>query len=155
MSIQVNYKNNSLKKPSANLVLFVEQNFNINGLKKHLSSLELSYISDLLKTCDLKKNLLVFEVNSKKKIILISIKKNLETTDVENLGAEFYSYINHKNNGEFTINADSIKSKIEDFIGYFLHGLKLKSYVFNIYKSKKEKKLFLDKYNWQKKQINN
>jgi leucyl aminopeptidase len=143
MTVQVLYQNSKLNKSSANLVLFVEENFNISSLKKHILNTEFSYISDLLKTCDLKKNLLVFEVNSKKKIILISIKKNLETTDVENLGAEFYSYINYRNKGEFTINADSIKSKIEDFIGYFLHGLKLKSYEFNIYKSKKEKKLFL------------
>ena len=143
MSIQINYKNNGLKNPSTNRVLFVDENFNIKTLKKHLSNTEFSYISDLLKTCDFKKNLLVFEVNSKKKIILISIKNNLEITDVENLGAEFYSYIDYGNKGEFTVNADSIKSKIEDFIGYFLHGLKLKSYKFNIYKSKKEKKLFL------------
>ena len=67
MSIQINYKNNSLKKPSANLVLFTDEKFHINGLKKHLSSLELSYIGDLLKTCDLKKTLLAFEINSKKK----------------------------------------------------------------------------------------
>ena len=122
MSIKINYSNNISSKALTNIVLFTEEKFNINGLKKHLSSPELSYISDLLKTCDLKKNLLVFEVNSKKKIILISIKKNLQITDVENLGAEFFSYINYINKGEFTINADSIKSKIEDFIGYFLHG---------------------------------
>jgi len=143
MTIQINYKNNRLKKLSTNLVLFVDERFNLSNLKKHLSSPELSYVSDLLKTCDLEKNLLTFQVNSKKKIILISIKKNLETNDVENLGAKFYSYINYGNKGEFTINADSIKCKIEDFIGHFLHGLKLKSYEFNIYKSKKEKKLFL------------
>ena len=64
MTVQVLYKN---KKNSNNLVLFVGERFDISGLKKHLSSPELSYISDLLKTCDLKKNLLVFEVNSKKK----------------------------------------------------------------------------------------
>ncbi|WP_415307918.1 leucyl aminopeptidase [Candidatus Pelagibacter sp. Uisw_099_02] len=143
MSIQISYKNNAPKKPSTNVVLFVDEKFNTIKLKKYISNSEFSYINDLLKTSDLKKNLLVFEVNSKKKIILISIKNNLETTDVENLGAEFYSYINYRNKGEFTINADSIKSKIEDFIGYFLHGLKLKSYEFNIYKSKKEKKSFL------------
>jgi leucyl aminopeptidase len=143
MSIKINYLNKVSDKSSTNIVLFTDEKFNINGLKKYLSSLEFFYISDLLKTNDLKKNLLVFEVNSKKKIILISIKNNLETIDVENLGAEFYSYINYGIKSEFTINADSIKSKIEDFIGYFLHGLKLKSYEFNIYKSKKEKKLFL------------
>ena len=56
MSIQINYKNSGLKKPSANLVLFVEENFNINSLKKHISNNEFLYISDLLKTSDLKKD---------------------------------------------------------------------------------------------------
>ena len=72
MTVQVFYKN---KDNSNNLVLFVEEGFKISGLKKHISNTEFSYINDLLKTSDLKKNLLVFEVNSKKKIILISIKK--------------------------------------------------------------------------------
>ena len=140
MAIQVNYKN---KSNSNNQVLFVDEKFNTSSINGRISSHEISYLKDLLITCDLKKNLLVFEVSSKKKIILISIKKNLETSDVENLGAEFYSYINYGNKGEFSINTDNIKSTIQDFIGYFLHGLKLKSYEFNIYKSKKEKKLFL------------
>ena len=59
MSIQINYKNNASKKIE-NLVLFVDENFNINGLKKHISNAEFSYISDLLKNSDLKKNLLCF-----------------------------------------------------------------------------------------------
>ena len=144
MTIKINYSNKVSNKSATNLVLFTEENFNINGLKKYISNLDFSYLSDLLKTCDLKKNLLVFEVNSKKKIILISIKKNLKTTDIENLGAEFYSYIKNVNKGEFAINADSIKAiPGRDFIGRFLHGLKLKSYEFNIYKSKKENKIFL------------
>ena len=142
MTIKINYSNKVSNKSSANIVLFADEKFNINALKKHLSNSELSYINDLLRTSDLKKSLLVFEINSKKKIILISIKKNLETSDVENLGAQFYAYINYRNKGEFAINVESIKSEIEDFIGLFLHGLKLKSYEFNIYKSKKEHKIF-------------
>jgi len=157
MSIQINYKNNSLKNPSANLVLFTDEKFNISNLKKYTSNSEFSYISDLLKTNDLKKSLLVFELSSKKKIILISIKKNLEIYDVENLGAEFYDYINYRDKGEFIINAESIKTEIEDFIGHFLHGLRLKSYEFNIYKSKKENKIFSINLirNKNKKQIKN
>ena len=143
MNIKINYKNSVLKKISNNSVLFVDEKFNISNLKRYISNSEFVYTNDLLKTCNLKKNLLVFEVSSKKKIILISIKKNLETSDVENLGAEFYAHISHGNKGEFLINTDSIKSENKDFIGHFLHGLKLKSYEFNIYKSKKEKKLFL------------
>ena len=43
----------------------------------------------------------------------------------------------------FHINSDSIASKSKDLIGYFLHGLKLKSYIFEKYKSKKFKKSFI------------
>jgi len=143
MSIQINYKNNGLKKPSNNLVLFVEENFNISALKKHISNAEFSYIKDLLKNSDLKKNLLFFKVNSKKTIFLISIKKNLETSDIESLGAEFHGYINYNKKSEYFVNSDSISSKSENFLGYFLHGLKLKSYEFNIYKSKSDKKTIL------------
>ena len=60
MSITINYKNSAQKKVSDNLILFVDENFNINGLKKYISTAEFSYISDLLKTNDLKKNLLFF-----------------------------------------------------------------------------------------------
>ena len=143
MSIKINYSNAASGKPSTNLVLFVDEKFNANSIKNKVSNYEFSYLRDLLKTSDLKKNLLVFETSSKKKIILISIKKNLETSDVENLGADFYTYINYGNKAEFSISSDSVKSNIENFIGYFLHGLKLKSYEFNLYKSKKEQKIFV------------
>ena len=138
MTLQVLYKN---KSNSNNLVLFVDENFNISGLKKLISNAEFSYISDLLKNSNLKKNLLFFEVNSKKTIFLVSIKKNTETSDIESLGAEFHGYINNDKKSEYTVNSDSIKDKFENFIGHFLHGLKLKSYSFNLYKSKKDTKL--------------
>jgi leucyl aminopeptidase len=141
MTIKINYSNKEISKSSANHVLFADEKFSTNALKKYLSNSEYSYISDLLKTSDIKKNLFVFQVNSKKKIVLISIKKNLKNFDVENLGAEFYSRINHGKNSEYFLNSDSIISKYENFIGFFLHGLKLKSYEFNKYKTKKETRL--------------
>ena len=107
-------------------------------MKSQLSSSEFTYISELLKSSDLKKNILIFDLNSKKKIILISIKKNLKTSDIESLGAEFYGKVNYGKNSEYFINSDSVNIKQENFIGYFLHGLKLKSYEFKKYKSKKE-----------------
>ena len=39
------------------------------------------------------------------------------------------------------LNSDSIDSKNDIFLGHFLHGLKLKSYKFNKYKSKKETRI--------------
>ena len=67
MSIKINYTKKTSHKPSGNLVLFSNDKFNINNLKNDLSNNEFSYVNDLLKSCDLKKNLFVFEVNSKKR----------------------------------------------------------------------------------------
>ena len=142
MTVQINYKSTSSKKNSSNLVLFVDEKFNISELKKDISNSEFSYISDLLKASDLKKDLLFFEINSKKTVFLVSIKKDIKTSDIENLGAKFHGYINYEKKMDYFVNSDTINSKIKNFVGYFLHGIKLKSYEFNIYKSKKKKKYF-------------
>ena len=63
MSIKINYSKIRTGKSSGNLVLFTDERFSINGLKKYLSNSEFSYINDLIKTSDLKKKLFVFEVN--------------------------------------------------------------------------------------------
>ena len=141
MTVQINYKSNIARKAATNLILFVDEKFNISGLKKYISNFEYSYISDLLNNSDLSKELLVFEINSKKKIFLASIKKDIKTSDIENLGAKFHGYINYDKKNDYFLNSDTISCKIKNFLGYFLHGIKLKSYEFNIYKSKKNKKL--------------
>jgi leucyl aminopeptidase len=141
MTVEINYKNTGSKKFLTNLVLFVDENFNIRSIKKYISNSEFSYIADLLKNSDLKKNLLFFKINSKKTVFLLSIKKDIKISDIENLGAEFHSYINYDKKNEYFVNSDSINNNIKNFVGYFLHGLKLKSYEFNIYKSKKNKKI--------------
>ena len=137
MTVRLDYSKKTSNNLSSNLVIFCDEKLNTNGLKKYLSNSEFSYINDLLKTIDLKKNLFVFDVNSKKKIVLVSIKKNIKTSDVENLGAEFYKKINHGKNSEYYIISDSIVGKNDNFLGHFLHGLKLKSYEFDKYKTKK------------------
>mgnify|MGYP001337283400 CR=1 FL=1 len=138
MAIQINYKNGVSKKLSRNLVLFTNEKFNIENIRKHISRPEYSYIKDLLKDSDLKKDLFVFEIHSKKKIVLISVKTNLKISEIESLGAKFYERINYDKNSEYLIDTDSIVSKQKNFIGYFLHGTKLKSYQFLKYKTKKE-----------------
>tara|TARA_B100000963_G_scaffold146964_1_gene127962 strand:- start:9441 stop:10895 length:1455 start_codon:yes stop_codon:yes gene_type:complete len=138
MSVKINYSKNTSGNSSANLILFCNEKFNLNSLQKYLSKNEFSYIHDLLKTSDLKKNLLVFELSSKKKIILISIKNSLKSSDIENLGAELFGLLNYGKNSEYYLNSDSILSKHNNFLGHFIHGFKLKSYEFKKYKTKKE-----------------
>ena len=138
MSIKIGYSNKSQSKSRSNLILFTNDKFNISGLKKNISNNEFLYISDLLKNSDFKKNLLVFEINSKKKIILISIKNNLKISDIENLGAELFGRLSKEKNIEYSLNTDSVVGKYDNFVGHFLHGLKLKSYEFKKYKTKKK-----------------
>jgi leucyl aminopeptidase len=66
MSIKISYSNRAINKSPANLVLFTDEKFNINSLKTYISNAEFSYINDLLKTSDFKKNMFVYELNSKK-----------------------------------------------------------------------------------------
>ena len=141
MAVQINYKTSISKKVLSNLILFVDEKFNVSGLKKYISNYEFSYISDLLKNSNLKKDLLVFKINSKKTIFLVSIKKDTKSSDIENLGAKFHGYIDFDKKNDYLVNSETINSKIKNFVGYFLHGVKLKSYEFNIYKSKKSKKI--------------
>ena len=55
MNIKINFKKQVFNKSSENLILFVDENFNISSLKKNISNSDYSYISDLLKTRDSKK----------------------------------------------------------------------------------------------------
>ena len=101
MSIKIEYKSGVSKKPSSNLVLFTNEKFNINNLKNYVSNSEFSYLNDLLKSRDLKKDLIIYEISSKKKIVLISLKNNLKNFEIENLGAKFYKQIDHGKNSEY------------------------------------------------------
>ena len=88
MSVQINYKS-AFKKKSINIVLFVDEKYSINNLKKFISNSEYSFVYDLLKTRDLKKKITSFDINSKRKIILVSLKKNLKNSEAENLVQNF------------------------------------------------------------------
>ena len=67
MSIKINYSKKTKSEFAGNLVLFSNENFNTDGLKKHISNTEFSYINDLLKTSDLKKICLYMKLIQKKK----------------------------------------------------------------------------------------
>ena len=66
MSIEISYSKKTISGTSANLILFTNDRFNTNNLKKYLSGSDFTYINEILKTSDLK-NLFVFEVSSKRK----------------------------------------------------------------------------------------
>ena len=140
MTVKINYTSNPLKKNSENIVLFVDETFDISNLKKYISKSEYSYISDLLNINDKRIDIITYDISSKKKIILVSIKKKITSSEIENLGAKFYKKFKDSKLNYYSINTDTVLKGLNHFISYFLHGLKLKSYIFERYKSKKQKK---------------
>ncbi len=141
MTVQVEYKNNVKSSNPATFALFTEDKFQFKNTGNFLSKNENSYVEKILKN---KKNteekIISLNMNEKTTLILVSLKKDLKGSDVENLGAEFYSFLKKNLIKDVSIIAESVKTKPgKDFIGRFMHGLKLKSYEFNIYKSKKIK----------------
>ena len=139
MNIKVIFGKQASTKPNANLILFADEKFNITGLKKHISNSEYSYISDLLIKKDPKKKIVTFDISSKRKIILVSFKKNLTDSGAENLGAKCTVILKELKETEYSVNSDTIPNGLRNIIGHFLKGIKLKSYKFEKKKKKKNK----------------
>ena len=139
MSVKINYKNNSSNKNPSNVVLFTDEKFSTIGLKKQISNAEYSFITDLVKSKNLKKEIISFDISSKRKIILVSIKKNIKLYEVEKLGAKFYDLYKELRQNNFNVNTSTLSSNSDKLIGHFLHGIRLKSYIFDKYKTKKNK----------------
>ncbi len=141
MNVQINYNSSLSKKNLTNKLFFVDESFNIKSLKKFISPKEYLYVSDLLKNINNKKKVSLFEFSSSQSIILIKIKRNIKNYEIENLGGDFFNFAKELNKKDFIINSENISVKLKNLIGFFLHGLKLKSYKFEKYLTKKEKKI--------------
>ena len=67
MSVSISYNSSSIAKKSSNFVFFVNEKFDLLGLKKYVSKKEYKYIYDLTKVDDKSKKIISFHINSKKK----------------------------------------------------------------------------------------
>ena len=135
MSVHISYNKKLSSRNSVNKVLFVDEKYKISGLKKYLFAEEFKRVSDLIKSKDIKEKIFSFEISSKVIITLVSLKKDIKSSELENLGAKFYDVFKSSKIKDFNINSDTASKS--NIVGYFLHGLKLKSYKFHKYKTKK------------------
>ena len=146
MSIKINLKKSINDNAIKNYALFTDQEFKVNSLNK----LRLSkFTNEINKTINSNKSpnkdFLVFNLNSHQKIILIKLKKNITSLNNEKVGANFYNFIksNSINNSTFiSENFSEVLKKNKNFLNEFFHGVELKSYKFDKYKTKKDN----DKY---------
>ena len=139
MSVQVVYKNSKKIANSKIQAIFLSENFamtKINSLSK-VEIMKLKKLANLRKVNSDN----IFHLNLDSKIIiLIPIKKNFKINEFEILGAKFYEYLKKNSFQKISISNNFIN--VDNF-NYFIHGLKIKSYEFNLYKGLKKKNSFL------------
>ena len=125
-------------KKSKNFTLFCDENFKIFN-SKSLGNLNQKLISNLISNNkDLKSFFLHLNYSEKQNFIVVKIKKNQKSIENEKLGAKFYDFLYSNSIKETTfIDTNFLEKTLnEKFIDEFLHGIELKSYDFNKYKSK-------------------
>ncbi len=145
MSIKVSFKKNIVENKIRNYVLFSDAKSKVLGLAKTLLSKDTSIINKIITNNVIKdKNFFTFNLNSKQKVVIVKLKDNSTSIEIEKLGAEFYNYLKENQIIHSTLlenNLREFEKKNKDFIDQFIHGAKLKSYNFEKYKTKKKNKL--------------
>ena len=139
MTVKLNFVSTTKNLNVSNISLFIKDKFDSSYFKNFFKSQETKLIEQFLKKQNNNKKILFFNISPNKNIILVRVNKE---TNIENLGAEFFNFIKEYNLKEVLI-LNFTKSYSKDFILNFTHGLKLKSYTFNVYKSAKLKKIFI------------
>ena len=139
MSLKINYLDRN-KGLSKNKAFFVNSDIKINQLKQEFDKANSDKILNFIKN---NKNLKENKITSlsqdfDQKLIIIYLVKINGELESEKLGANFYDYIK-KND----IKDIFIKEPLTKNINFesFIHGSKLKSYQFNLYKTKKNKSI--------------
>jgi len=143
MTLKINYLDHQ-KGSSNNTALFLGKDSKISDFKgifdDEINQKILNFQKNNKKTQKNKIASLNLEFDQKIIIILLVNKNNSQ--QAEELGAKFYDHAKSNEIDNLLIlgsNASSIKSKIK--LDEFLHGAELKSYEFNLYKTKKKNKI--------------
>ena len=142
MIIKDNFsKFTNISKFSGSIAFFTNEKLEVTHLKKYLNSSDHKNLTVLLKnkSKNKKKGLLSFDLNPNQKIILIPLRKNQKSNETEKSGAKLTDFLKSQGTEVIHIVSDTISLSLKlDAIYEFLHGMRLKSYSFDRYKSKKE-----------------
>ena len=136
MSVQVVYKNSKKIANSKVQAVFTGENFTMNEINS-LSKVEIIKLKKIINFKNDNSNNISHLNLDNKIIILIPVNKNFKINDFEILGAKLYEYLKKNSFKKISISKNFIN--IINF-NHFIHGLKIKSYEFNLYKGSQKKK---------------
>jgi len=142
MTLKINYLNTQ-KSLSKNTVLFLGNDTKISEFKGIFDDKTNQKILNYLKKSkNIKKNKIdSINLDFDQRIIIILLSNKNSAQVSEELGAKFYDYVKKNEIENTTIIGSNFSSTINKILlNQFLHGAELKSYEFNLYKTKKSKK---------------
>jgi len=142
MTLKINYLDTQ-KSLFKNTAIFLEKNTKISEFKGIFEdSINQKLLNYLKKSKNIKNNKIdSINIDFDQRIIIIMLSDKNSAQASEELGAKFYDYVKKNEIDQTTIigsNFSSTHNKI--LLNQFLHGAELKSYEFNLYKTKKQKK---------------
>tara|TARA_B100001741_G_scaffold305881_2_gene298654 strand:- start:1817 stop:3280 length:1464 start_codon:yes stop_codon:yes gene_type:complete len=130
---------NKFLKDNTN-VIFLDESVSFKDLTVSLNDQQKNFIKNKIKNRKKGSKFLLFDLNTNIQLSIIIIVKNVTTLEIQKLGAEFLLFLENNNCSKITIFNTNKHIKKFNLIEHLIHGLKLKSYTFDIYKSKNEQK---------------
>jgi leucyl aminopeptidase len=143
MPVNIKFSEKVDRQNYENFVVFFDNKTNYIDKNNLLKEHDILVINKFLKkNKNFIKKFSSYNVNSNQKVIFIKTKDLSIENNSEKLGADFFDYLN--NNSIYKVfffkeNIETIFHKKNFFINEFIHGIKLKSYKFEKYISKKSR----------------
>ncbi len=148
MTVKISFKKSIIEKNVKNFVLFSDKNFKIHNLSRlSIGKNSVQINKTISNNLSKEKNFLIFNINPVQRIILVKVEKYEKSIENEKLGANLYNLIKSNLFSSLTfieMNFKDINLKNKNFFNEFLHGIKLKSYEFDKYITKKKDKKNLE-----------
>ena len=133
-------KSAKLNTLSGATVFFADKIFKIKNINNFLDSSQKILFERNLKNNNKKKNIFTFDLNHNQKIIVYSEKDSQKS--FEKIGAELYQFFKNEGINKVNIIGGSIDNQYKiKSLHELVHGMRLKSYSFEKYKSKKNSQL--------------
>ena len=133
-------KNIKLSKLSGTIVFFANKKFEIKNTKSLLNQSENNLIKRNLNNNNKKKEIFSFDISHNQKIIVYSAKDSKNC--FEKSGAKLYEFFKKENLNKVHLFGDTIEnSEVNKSLHKLVHGMRLKSYSFNKYLTKKNSEI--------------
>ena len=133
-------KSAKLSNLSGAIIFFANKKSEIKNINNILNHSQNNLLNKNLKNNKKKKEIFSFDINHNQKIIIYSIKNN--KSSFEKNGAKLYEFFKNENLNNIHVFGDTIEAQNNiKYLHELVHGMKLKSYSFDKYLTKKNSEI--------------